>query len=301
MIEKIHGFQSKDTTFPTLYSDRDIAFGSFARRTKKRELDDIDIMIGLSADGSTYNELSDKIELMVPDTAINLKKLCNDGTNILNSRKVINKFISMLTEIPQYSNAEMKLDKQAANLNLTSYPWSFDIIACFFTKEDVNNKTYYLIPDGNGNWMKTDPRMDRDRVSIINQKHDGNVLNIIRIMKFWNRRKTMPSMSSYLLENIILNYYDNKSDKVSEFVDVPLPDLFLHIYSAVYNSVDDPKGIQGDINNLSLEGRSKISTRAFSDYLKTLDARKFESEGDHKASINKWKEIFGSDFPEFVE
>ncbi|MBE6069184.1 MAG: nucleotidyltransferase [Clostridium lundense] len=301
LIERIHELPSKDTTFPKLYSDINIAFGSFARKTKKRELDDIDIMIGLSGEGSTYNELSNKIEITVPDTATNLKELCNDGTNILNSRKVINKFISMLEDIPQYSKAEMTLNKQAAILNLTSYNWSFDIVPCFITKEDVNKKTYYLIPDGNGNWMKTDPRIDRERVSDINQKNDGNVLNVIRIMKYWNKRKTMPSMPSYLIENIILNYYDTKLGKASNYVDMELPNLFLHIHSAVYNSVNDPKGIQGDINVLSLDERIKISTRAYSDYQKALNARNYENQDDHKASINKWGEVFGNDFPEFEE
>ncbi|MFL0198789.1 nucleotidyltransferase [Clostridium sp. WILCCON 0269] len=301
LIERIHEFPDKDSTFPKLYSDIDIAFGSFARRTKKRELDDIDIMIGLAGEFSTYNELSDKIEIIVPDTATNLKKLCNDGTNILNSRKVINKFINMLKCIPQYTKAEMKLNKQAAILNLTSYNWSFDIVPCFMVKENVYKKTYYLIPDGNANWMKTDPRIDRDRVSIINQKHDGNVLNIIRIMKYWNKRKTMPLMPSYLMENIIVNYYNTKLGEASNYVDMELPSLFLHVYSAIYNSVNDPKGIQGNINNSSLDERIKISTRAYLDYQKASDAREYEKQGDHKSSINKWREVFGNDFPESKE
>lgn len=48
LIEQIHKFDSEEG-FPTLYNDKDIFFGSFARRTKLRELDDIDIMIALSA------------------------------------------------------------------------------------------------------------------------------------------------------------------------------------------------------------------------------------------------------------
>jgi hypothetical protein len=299
LFERIHEFPSKDSTFPKLYSYIDISYGSFARRTKKRELDDIDIMIGISGEGSSYNELYDGIEISAPDTVINLKKLCNEGTNILNSRKVINKFISKLVDIPQYSKADMKLNKQAAVLDLTSYNWSFDIVPCFITKEDTNRKTYYLIPDGNGNWMKTDPRIDRDRVSDINQKNDGNVLNAIRIMKYWNKRSSAPTMPSYLIENIILNYYDTKNAKTSNFVDLELPSLFLHVYTAVYNFVNDPKGIQGDINNLSFDERCKISVRAYSDYLKSKEARDFEDQGELKASINKWTEIFGSDFPEF--
>ena len=76
----------------------------------------------------------------------------------------------------------------------------------------------YLIPDGNGYWKKTDPRIDKERTTRINQNHDGNILQIIRILKYWNRRATMPTMSSYLLETMILNYYEGQSSKANQFV-----------------------------------------------------------------------------------
>lgn len=298
LIDQIHKFIDKDEYFPTFYKDIDTGFGSFARKTKKRELDDIDIMIGLSGQGSTYCEYSDRIEIVVPDSATTLKKLCNDNTDILNSRKVINKFISNLEKIDQYKKAEIRLNQQAAVLNLTSYTWSYDIVPCFLTKEDIYGKTYYLIPDGKGNWMKTDPRIDRERVSTVNQRLNGNVLNVIRIMKYWNKRPTMPSMQSYLLENMILNYYDT-AYSCSEYVDIEIPNLLSYISTNIFNSVNDPKGIQGDLNTLSWEDKVKISNRAYSDYNKSIEARNFESNNDYKSSIEKWREIFGGEFPKY--
>ncbi|MDF4613050.1 hypothetical protein P3434_18440 [Vibrio parahaemolyticus] len=44
------------TDFFPLYSDKDINFGSFARRTKIRPLDDIDMIFTLSANGYTWEE-----------------------------------------------------------------------------------------------------------------------------------------------------------------------------------------------------------------------------------------------------
>jgi hypothetical protein len=40
--------------FPRVYPEVDIHYGSFARRTKIRDLDDIDLIVGISALGSTY-------------------------------------------------------------------------------------------------------------------------------------------------------------------------------------------------------------------------------------------------------
>jgi hypothetical protein len=50
---------------------------------------------------------------------------------------------------------------------------------------------------------------------------------------------------------------------------------------------------------LSPEDRLKISTKAFADAAIAKEARRYESLDDHKTSINKWQQIFGTDFPEY--
>ena len=300
LVSKVHGFPDNDSSFPMLYSEKDIFFGSFARKTKKRPLDDIDIMICLNAQGGNYSESSDGIEVNVSESASDLKALCYDNTNILNSRKVINKLVSLLNGIPQYERAEIKRNQEAATIKLTSYDWNFDLVPCFFTTEDYLGNTYYLIPDGTGDWKKTDPRKDRDRVQEANKQNDGNLLNAIRILKYWNKRPTMPSMGSYLIENMILNYYDQPAiGAASEYIDLEIPNLLLHIRDSVYGVVNDPKGIQGNINNLTSEEKSKIWDRANADYIKAVEARSLESNDNHKGSINKWREVFGGEFPEY--
>ncbi|MBP2112513.1 nucleotidyltransferase [Paenibacillus silagei] len=298
LIKQIDNFDSQDG-FLKLYNDIDIYFGSFARRTKIRELDDIDLMIGLGGQGSTYSEdYFGKIEIIVPSSASDLYSLCHEDSDKLNSRKVINRFIRGLKNVPQYEKADIKRNNEAATLKLKTYSWVFDIVPCFFTSNDSFGRTYYIIPDGKGNWKKTDPRKDRDNVTRINQKHNGNVMNVIRLIKYWNKRATMPTMGSYLLECLLLSYFDNNTN-VSSFIDLEIPGVFLHIYTAIFNDVQDPKNIQGNLNQLSHEDKQKISNRAYADYTKALEARKAENEGDHALSIRKWGEIFGSNFPKY--
>jgi hypothetical protein len=300
LLSQIYLFPDKDANFPRLYSEKDISFGSFARRTKKRPLDDIDMMIALIAEGGVYHEFTDRIEIYVSESAYKLKSLCFDNTTTLSSRRVINKFVSLLQQVSQYEKAEIKRNMEAATLNLKSYPWTFDLVPCFFTQNDCFNRDYYLIPDGQGHWKKTDPRVDRKRVNDINQLHDGNVLNVIRLMKYWNRRPTMPSMSSYLIENMILDFYSKQYAKASGYVDLEVPKVLQYIQTSIFHPVNDPKGIQGNINQLSYEEQDKISKRAYLDYLKSLEARILEEEGDHKLSIAKWREVFGLNFPSYT-
>ncbi|MEB2861380.1 nucleotidyltransferase domain-containing protein [Staphylococcus sp. GCP4] len=133
--QQIKIFPDKEETFPNLYNEKSIYFGSFARKTKIKELDDIDIMIALSAENGSYVEYLDKVEIIVEENANMLRKLCFDNSNKLNSRKVINKFIELLNKIPQYEYSEIKRNQEAATLKLSSYKWNFDIVPCFFTKK----------------------------------------------------------------------------------------------------------------------------------------------------------------------
>src|SRR5690349_10837630 len=56
LLEQISEFPNRDSTFPKLYEEKNIFFGSFARRTKIRELDDIDLMVVLSAEEGYYSD-----------------------------------------------------------------------------------------------------------------------------------------------------------------------------------------------------------------------------------------------------
>lgn len=299
LMGQIGNFSDGDNTFPEIYTEKNIFYGSFSRKTKTRPLDDIDIMPCLKANGCTYNEYYDRIEINVPDTATRFIDYINEGTNILNSKKVINAFITKLAGVPQYKNAEIKRNQEAATLNLSSYEWKFDIVPCFYTTEDENKRTYYIIPDGRGNWKKTDPRLDSQRLMTVKAFHDIHILNVIRAVKYWNKRPTMPTMGSYLLENMILDYYSEQTSKASQFVDIELVKVFSDIHTRVFINVNDPKNIQGNLNNLTSDEKRKISDRAYDDYSKAYEARQHEQNKNHKDSIKLWREILGDQFPKY--
>jgi hypothetical protein len=284
--------------FPHLYNDVDLHYGSFARRTKIRELDDVDLIIGVSALGTTYIEYGGTVCLSVPE-GIRLRRLCHDDNNLLNSRRVINKFIEHLSDIPQYEKSDIKRNGSAAVLSLKSYTWAFDIVPAFFTTPELDGRTYYLIPDGEGHWMQTDPRIDQARVTTINNAHDGNVLSVVRLLKYWNRRPTMPTIPAYLLESMVLDYYALRPTKATAFVDIEAVPLLTYISNAILGPVSDPKRIQGDINSVPWVERLSIANRAAEDARRASAARAAENSGDHRVSIRIWQDVFGPDFPSY--
>lgn len=297
LVDRIHSFPANDATFPRLYDGMDIFFGSFERKTKKRELDDIDLMMCLSAQGVTYTDWGKTVYMGNTKEGSPLHDLRFDDGIYLNSKRVINKFVSALSGIPQYEKAEMHRRGEAATLNLKSYSWVFDIVPCFITSEEPNGKTYYLIPDGEGHWQKTDPRIDRSRVERLSALRGTHMLDVIRLVKFWNCRPTMPTMGSYMLENMVLDYYETHECGI--FPDLEFTKVVKHVEYAIFNPVNDPKGLQGDLNTVGWAERLKISMRCGSDYDKCVDARALEVAKEEKRSIAKWHEIFGDSFPTY--
>ncbi|MDO0944833.1 SMODS domain-containing nucleotidyltransferase [Chromohalobacter israelensis] len=298
--DRIRALQNSVDGFPILASDYDVDFGSFARRTKKRPLDDVDMFFCLHGDGCTYDSYGGAGAIIhVHNESSRLNAFSNDdGT--LNSIRVLNKFKKSVESVYQYRGSELNRRRETVILNLNNKEWSFDVVPCFITTV-VDGSNFYLIPDGYGNWKKTDPRVDQERVTAANQRNDGNLLSLIRLVKYWNKRPTMPSMGSYLLENMVINCFGGYG-VLNRYMDVHFSDALWYVRNNIFSYVADPKGFYGDLNDLSDEDKAKIYIRAEADAMKAHEARLLEDNspsGTHKECINKWKEVFGPAFPSY--
>ena len=299
LLSNIAEFSEKNGFFK-LWKDKNIQFGSFARKTKCRELDDIDLMICISADSATYSSFGRTWDNIVIIPGVNeAHKECIDDYGYLSSTKVLNRFKKELQNVREYSRSELNRRGEAVVLNLISKDWSFDIVPCFLTSEDSYGKQYYLIPNGNGNWKKTDPAIDRDHIIQTNQSHDGKVLELIRLVKKWNKVKNVKTMPSYLLETMVINYCDSISS-LNNYIDLRFRDCLLYIANHILNNVYDLKRIQGNINDLSTDDQYAVKQKAQNDYDKACAASDFEmTQKDMNKSISKWGEIFFCFFPTY--
>lgn len=296
LLDNIKSFSGDDDFF-YINKSNSLYFGSFARRTKLRPLDDIDLMVCISGSNDRkYSPAGNGIYYMGANDADIKNGLNTVYTDHLNSTKVINRFISKLSELSDYSKAEMHKNHEAATLKLKSYDWNFDIVPCFYCNGD-----FYLIPDGNGNWKKTDPRIDNARTTEINQSHNGRLLELIRLVKYWNNRKITYTMSSYMLECMILNIYENMNAPDNWWIDVEFKNTLQYLSSAIYYSVNDPKGIQGDLNSFTYSEKVKISEALSNAHTKAAEALNLEvNVKDQKAAIKKWGEVLGPWFPDYT-
>ena len=90
LFMQLNNLDSKDNLdFPIKYEEKHIKYGSFARKTKIRELDDVDIMFCLNANGATYTKNYETYKIHTQNADYRLKYLSDN--DILNSKKVVNK------------------------------------------------------------------------------------------------------------------------------------------------------------------------------------------------------------------
>lgn len=298
LLDNIDEFDNDDDFFD-LHKDFNINFGSFARKTKCRELDDIDLMVGIAANGATYNSSDpwDDIKITASKTDKSQKQ-CTRDDGTLNSTQVSNKFKKKLESVREYSRSEIRRNGEAIRLNLKSKEWAFDIVPCFYTFPEPDDRSYYLIPNGRGNWKKTAPDVDRKHVTKVNQAKGGQVLELVRICKKWNQVKQVQTLPSYLLETMVINFADSQTELHAHF-GVRLIGALNYIATHILTPVDDMKKIQGNINCLDQDTQIAIKNKALDDVQKISQAYWYEAAGNHESAINLWRSIFGKDFPKY--
>lgn len=294
--------------FFILYRAKHLQFGSFARKTKIRPIDDIDLIVCISGGDlevvSSYNWNDYKLKLT--NTNSYLKQYCDPSVTsfysygspwYLNSNKIKNKFKSSLQNLHDCRKAELHSEGQAVTLQFSSYEWNFDIVPAFNCGDEASGTEYYLIPNGRGGWAKTNPKIDRDRVASIDKRLNGKARELVRLAKYWNRRPTMASIPSYMLEAMVLDFCEQQQN-ISR-IDWAFVSLILYIKNNIYRSVPDPKNIQGNLNVLSSGQKFSIQQRADKDYQRAYSAWDYEQSNDMEEAINKWKEVLGNDFPSY--
>lgn len=275
---------------PELHPDRVEYFGSFARRTKPRELDDIDLMVLLHARGSTHEHLGGNQYAVYPGGP--LTQFSTDGRT-LNSRVVVNTFVQALKGVHQYRSSMVNRRQQAAVLRLTTRPWAFDVVPGFMMEADDAGIHHYLIPDGQGHWMRTNPLIDKKRVSDVNQVHLGAVLDVVRLVKWWVKRRSGMKISSYLLEAILIQHFEIQPRRGTYRVDVEFSGALRAVSQAILYTVPDPKGIVPDINTVLLTDRMQ--------YAQAFEAAHRKAEAALLAITPErarvaWGDLLGQDF-----
>ncbi len=187
---------------------------------------------------------------------------------------------------------------QAVTLELMSYDWVFDVVPAVPIGDGSGGRAYYLIPNGRGDWIRTDPRIDQANVTRLNSQHGGLFLPTIRLLKYWNKRTVKPVLQTYYFETLAIKVFDY-APKIDDF-----PSAVKYFFDRgptyLWSSCPDPKHLRPDLDtNVSYETKQKVSQAMNSAALQAGQAMTFEAESKHKEAIDSWMRVFGGVFPAY--
>lgn len=297
LIGQIENIASNDATFPRLYGGYK-PFGSFARSTKIRPLNDIDLLLPLNGKGTEAHHHQDYTYWLRLTTSTPSLSPYLDEFGYLNSTKILNKFKSSLLLTQNYKNTPIVRNFEAVVLNLKSYDWSFDIVPAFPIGDGAGGVDYYLMPDGKGEWKRTDPRRDDTAVTEANKRHNKLLLPIIRLIKYWNTyTHASPKIMQYYLETMIINgmKYEPTVPSIREGVAVS----FSRLAAQAIATCADPKGLGPNLSDSeSWDTRWKVSQAATEKAKYAEYALMYEREGNHAKAIYWWGQVFPN-FPPY--
>lgn len=300
LVQQIKKLAKLYPDFPKLKGNY-IPFGSFSRNVKICPLNDIDLLILLDGASitisSTLHRSSTVYTVTLKDSQSPLAPFA-DAQGRVNSTKILNRVKTYLTHITYYQKAATNKRMQAVTFKLKSHPWKFDIVPAIPVYDHGNRISHYLIPDGHGNWIRTNPKIDAKNIATANKVQQGELLAVIRLLKYWNNRTHKPQLPSYYFETIVLQTFRHAAP-IKSYSEA-LQYFFRHANGYLMSSCPDPKNLGGNLDNgISWETKDKIS-KAFRNAAQQISyAIMAESKSDPKLAIYWWRKVFGTEFPSY--
>lgn len=222
----------------------------------------------------------------------------------VSSAKLIDEFAVVLKR--RFPQTKVKPDGQAVSVRMThgetlsSDGLGYDVVPCFsLSPHQQGGRQFYLMPDGNGGWMRTNPKVDANVADVLQENHSRLFRKVVKLLKYWNTEYLNGVIGSYFIELSIARVFWDKAVK-SESITLLSYGVALAFW-AVQQAVT--KGtLESWVANAPLvyPGTLLVSQRLLLKSDTDLACAAWE---DEKASRNasaaaKWKRVFGDKFPD---
>lgn len=237
--------------------------GSYSRHTMIAPLSEADIDIFVILNPSYYEE---------------------DGqANLLDRVKRV--LLKTYTKTPKISR-----NGQAVTITFTDF--IVDVVPAFY-----RNGGGFLIPNSiKKEWISTNPKTHVEIISNENDKHDGNLIPLVKMIKGWNKNINHAFVSFYL-ELLAITIFTKVT--ISDY-----PSGMRYFFEkggeAIKYNVKDPVEYGGQINGLDIVSTAKEAVSRFETaYNRAKKAEEYERNGDTESAIGEWKKIFSNYFPSY--
>ncbi len=308
----LRGENGRDSGFPRILQsvDSDFLGGSFDRHVKVWPLDDIDVFFPIDGSGLYYTEhgqqsrfhvRTDNSTLLNPLYSDNVSRWTKpDGT--ISSAKLLSGFKAVLER--RYPNTKVAIDGQAINTqfsidsNNESDGLGFDIVPCFSLFDSSGMEPdIYVIPDGTGGWISTNPRLDKVVSTDLQANNDKCHRPSVKLVKYWSKTQLSSKISSYYIELAISRDLESRNARgetvrrISEAVALG----FQAVSSALQMGDLHPRIRQAPMVENGAVTHSEKNMVARTARL-ARQALWYEDQGDEENAIACWEAVFNDSF-----
>lgn len=190
-----------------------------------------------------------------------------------------------------YSTSFVKGDGQVIGINFVD-GIDFEIVPAFINKDDS-----YTYPDSNngGSWKTTNPKKEISAMNIRNSNTNMNLKRLCRMTRAWKKNCNV-SMSGILIDTLAYKFIvDWKyKDKSYLYYDYMSRDFFEYL-----------KNIDTSQNYWLAPGSNRyvwkidnFQSKAKAAHNNAIDAIAYENKKLSYSAKQKWREIYGTKFPE---
>lgn len=182
---------------------------------------------------------------------------------------------------------------QAVRLFYTDGP-HVDITPAFPLYNRIfRNQEGYVIPYGDGDWLRTDPYKHHDFMVTRNQQLDNQLKPLVRLLKRWNRAHSS-RLKSFHLEMSTQATFGSLSGNMRLNVAFFFKEAARHLH------VKDPAGYSGDLAASLTRNQQDEITNGFAYALDhSQRAQAAEANGEVAEALRQWRIVFGDEFPSY--
>jgi hypothetical protein len=213
----------------------------------------------------------------------------------ISSRKLIDGFAMVLRR--HYPETHIRRDGEAVRVKMSN-ELGFDVVPGFSLQpSNPLERPFYVIPDGQNGWIRTNPRIDNDVSSQLQKNNNSHFRPAVKLVKWWNDNRFGKQFSSYYVELAIMRAFQMRNQWGTYIAS--LSDA-LHLAFQGLHAAADAGDLQSWLPSAPPVERGPISPEQLNHLDATADvagiAVESEQQGDAERAIQAWKGIFGSKF-----
>jgi hypothetical protein len=278
---------------PSLLSGSSFIAGSLGRRTQAQPLDDIDLYLVMDAPGMSVIVNGVELPLTAHYQATSTL-LLSDPTLLLNgwtnADAVLVRIAGWLAALYPTLESGVGTRRKTCFVKLSGV--NVDVTPVVWFSPLTSGMDQYRMPEGGGSpfWKATNPKQDQQFLSAANQAHHGDLLKIIRAMKWWNARHNGGRLKGIHLETMIVRALDGQQ---LEGWGNTLHFLFSSLTNAVQNACPDLTGLGLPLDSsLSPQDRTASAAALRVSHAFAYEASQFATTGNIPMALANWRMLF---------